>query len=180
VKKRLGQIKAVEDTLELRMLHDARKRLHEAGYQAYEISNYALPGRECRHNLIYWHGEDYIGLGPSAASHVRGTRWKNRPHLGEWEQAIDSGKLPAAEVETLTPEQRAGELAMLMLRLAEGLKYSAFAAKTGFDARIVYEPQIRQLHRCGLLEVDEGGFRLSERGLDVADSIAAQFVAAPA
>jgi oxygen-independent coproporphyrinogen-3 oxidase len=117
------------------MFHHTRRRLAAAGRPAYEVSNYALPGAECRHNLTYWRGDDYVALGPSGASHVRGTRWKNRPHLGEWEQAVAAGRLPSADVEHLSPAHRAGELAMLRLRLAAGIDFADFAARTGFDAR---------------------------------------------
>src|SRR5438067_4597041 len=113
VGKRLGQFVAAEELLELEMMRYARRRLSEAGLSAYEISNYARPGEECRHNLVYWTGGSYIGLGPSAASHVQGWRWRNRPHLGEWESAVGAGDLPAIEVEQLSASQRAGELAWL-------------------------------------------------------------------
>src|SRR3712207_7280474 len=77
VKKRLGHFEPVTEELELEMLHHARSRLAAAGYRGYEVSNYALPGEACRHNLVYWTGGNYIGLGPSAASHVEGWRWRN-------------------------------------------------------------------------------------------------------
>src|SRR5207302_3383448 len=118
VRKRLGLLHAAEESLELDMLHHARRRLAETGRPAYEISNYATPGEECRHNLVYWTGGNYLGLGPSAASHLGGWRWRNRPHLGEWEQAVSEGRLPATDIEKLSPPRRAGELAMLMLRLS--------------------------------------------------------------
>src|SRR5437762_2180173 len=118
------------------MLLHSRQRLAQAGLPAYEISNHAVIGEECRHNLCYWTGGNYIGVGPSAASHVRGTRWKNRPHLGEWERAINANHLPAAEIETLAPAERAGELAMLLLRLTRGPNFADFSARTGRDAHI--------------------------------------------
>src|SRR5439155_15790040 len=93
------------------------------GYYPYEISNYARVDEECRHNLLYWNGGSYVGLGPSAASHVQGWRWKNRPHLGEWESAVEGGGVPTADVEELLPAQRAGELIMLQLRLASGVRF---------------------------------------------------------
>jgi oxygen-independent coproporphyrinogen-3 oxidase len=158
------------------MLWWARNRLAELKLPAYEISNYAAPGEECRHNLHYWMGGSYIGLGPSAASHVHGTRFKNRPHLGEWEDAIAGGKLPATDVETLSSAQRAGELAMLMLRLTRGLNSDAFTARTGQDARRLFAPQIEQLSRARLLLVDEHRIALSDSGINVADAIAAEFV----
>src|SRR4029078_3206215 len=134
VKRRLGLLQQAHEQLELRMLHHTRRTLLVSGLFPYEISNYATPGEECRHNLLYWSGGSYVGLGPSAASHVEGTRFKNRPHLGEWESAIDAGHLPAQDVETLSPEQRRGELVMLMLRLARGVSYAEYSARTGTDA----------------------------------------------
>src|SRR5256714_794115 len=116
VKKRLGTIRAVEDEIELEMLHHTRRRLNEAGFSPYEISNYAKRGEECRHNLLYWNGGSYLGLGPAAASHVEGHRWRNRPHLGEWELAVGENQLPAVDVEHLGAAGRASELIMLQLR----------------------------------------------------------------
>jgi oxygen-independent coproporphyrinogen-3 oxidase len=176
VKKRLGQVQPAEDSVELEMLHHTRKTLTLAGLPPYEISNYAAPGEECRHNLLYWHGGSYVGLGPSAASHVEGHRFKNRPHLGEWEQAIDAGNLPAMDVEILTPLQRAGELSMLELRLSAGVVYSEYAGRSGFDARSLYAEQIDRLSKLGLIVVNDRGFRLSDAGLNVADAIALEFL----
>jgi oxygen-independent coproporphyrinogen-3 oxidase len=140
------------------------------------VSNFATSGEECRHNLNYWLGGNYIGLGPSAASHVSGWRWRNRPHLGEWETAIDDGALPACEVETLTPERRAGELAMLMLRLERGIRFDHFAARTGMDVRTTFSDEIERLTRPGLIEVTEETVRLTRAGLNVADAVAAEFL----
>lgn len=108
VRRRLGLVSAIDPDLEIEMLQNTRSRLAAAGLQAYEISNYSRPGQECRHNLHYWMGGDYLALGPSGASHVQGTRWRNRPHLGEWETAVDAEQLPATDIETLTPRQRRG------------------------------------------------------------------------
>jgi oxygen-independent coproporphyrinogen-3 oxidase len=177
VKKRLGHFKAAEDELELKMMHHTRQRLAEMNCPAYEISNYAAAGEECQHNLLYWDGGNYLGLGPSAASHVEGHRFKNRPHLGEWETAIDRGELPASDVEILSPRQRAGERVMLRLRLTGGLNFADFSARSGLDARSVYADQIDRLHALGLLEVDDQAFRLSAAGLNVADAVAGEFLA---
>ena len=178
VKKRLGTLIPTKDESELEMLWWTRNSLTEVRLPPYEISNYAAPGEECRHNLHYWLGGSYIGLGPSGASHVHGTRFKNRPHLGEWELAIERGELPATDVETLSSAQRAGELAMLMLRLTRGLNFEAFAARTGRDARRLFAPQIEQLSRAKLLLVDEQRIALADAGINVADAIAAEFLLA--
>jgi oxygen-independent coproporphyrinogen-3 oxidase len=178
VRKRLGQFKATDDEIELEMMHHARRRLSDAGLRAYEISNYATPGEECRHNLLYWSGDSYIGLGPSAASHVQGVRFKNRPHLGEWENAIESDELPASDIEALSPRARADELVMLRLRLADGLNFSDFSARTGLDARAIYREPIVRLTKLGLIEADNTRVRLSDIGLNVADAVAGEFISA--
>jgi oxygen-independent coproporphyrinogen-3 oxidase len=179
VKKRLGLLQQAEDALELEMLHHTRARLAHVNKPAYEISNYAIAGEECRHNLLYWNGGSYAALGPSASSHVHGTRWKNRPHLGEWENAVASDQLPATDVETLTPAQRAGELAMLQLRLSAGLSFDAFSAQTGCDARAVFADQLDRFSKLQMIQVDDRGFRLSDKGLNVADAIASEFLVIP-
>jgi coproporphyrinogen III oxidase-like Fe-S oxidoreductase len=109
---------------------------------------------------------------------VEGHRWKNRPHLGEWESAIEAGQLPATEVESLTDLHRAGELAMLLLRLAPGIEYAEFQRRSGFDARELFADPIDRFSRQGLLRADAEGVRLTEVGVNVADALAAEFLAA--
>ena len=176
VRLRLGHFSAAGEAIELEMLHHTRDRLRSLGMPPYEVSNFAAPGQECRHNLNYWTGGDYLALGPSGASHVQGVRWKNRPHLGEWENAIDAGDLPAVEVESLTPRQRAGELAMLMLRLENGLNFGDFTARLGIDARELFVEQIDKLLRLKMLEISPTALRLTPTGLNVADAVAAEFL----
>jgi oxygen-independent coproporphyrinogen-3 oxidase len=176
VKKRMGMVTGAEESLELEMLHYTRQRLAEAGLSAYEISNFAIAGEECRHNLMYWRGKDYVGLGPSAASHVSGWRWKNRGHLGEWEKAVDAGEIPAIDVEVLDPTRRARELAMLMLRLREGIEFVPFKNKTGHDAKALFADTISRYTSAGLLDCNEHCVKLTQRGIAVADAIAAELL----
>lgn len=176
VKKRLGRITAVQETIELAMLHHTRRYLSAAGLNAYEVSNYARTGKVCQHNIAYWHGDDYIALGPSGASHVQGRRWKNRGHLGGWERAIDNRTLPVDQYEHLSPSARAGELAMLLLRLEEGLSFSLFQQRTGLDARAIYASQIDALTQAGLLNCTDQHLSFTETGLNVIDAIAAEFI----
>jgi oxygen-independent coproporphyrinogen-3 oxidase len=176
VRRRLGHFVPAEDSLELEMMRHARYRLATAGLDAYEISNYARPGEPCRHNLLYWTGGNYVGLGPSAASHVEGRRWKNRPHLGEWERAVAADQLPIAEFEHLSEAQRRGEWVMLRLRLAQGVSFAEYADRWGGDARDVYADELRRLSAPGLLQVTQERFVLSESGLAVADAVAAEFL----
>ena len=176
VRKRLGQFQALAEETELAMLRHTRRRLRERGLVAYEISNYSAPEQECRHNLGYWMGGNYIGLGPSAASHVAGHRWRNRPHLGLWEQAIDQGAMPATDYEILGPRRRAGELAMLMLRLGDGIQFADFSDRSGFDARELFADPIARFEKPGLLSVSRESIRLTERGVELADALASHFL----
>jgi oxygen-independent coproporphyrinogen III oxidase len=178
VKKRQGLLKTVEEEAELDMFRHARRRLTEAGLPAYEISNYAQLGHECQHNLVYWSGGNYLSLGPSAASHIGGVRWRNRPHLAEWERAIESQTLPAIDIERLTPLRRAGELAWLMLRLERGLNFADFTDRTGLDARTHFSDPLARFVPAGLLRIDPDAVRLTARGLELADALASEFLAA--
>ena len=175
VKQRLGRIVEADESIELQMLLAAHETLAAIGCPAYEISNYASAGQECQHNLQYWRGENYLGIGPSAASHIQGTRFKNRSHLGEWESAIDRGELPAVDVETLSTEQREGEYMMLGLRLAEGVSAAAFALKFGRSLTDRFSEQLEELLRLGLI-VTGPRVCLTGKGLPVADAIAAEFL----
>jgi oxygen-independent coproporphyrinogen-3 oxidase len=176
VRRRLGHFQPAEETTELEMLRQTRRRLTAASLPAYEISNYAKPGRQCQHNLIYWNGENYLGIGPSAASHLSGWRWKNLGHLGQWETAMESGHPPTSEFEQLSPRRRAGELAMLQLRLTRGIDFSDFHNRSGYDARVLFADVSKRLTRAGLIECTDTGIHLTESGLPVADGIAAEFL----
>lgn len=176
VKKRLGVLRATEESIEVAMFRRARERLSAAGLEAYEISNFATPGEACRHNLVYWTGGSYIGLGPSAASHVEGLRWRNRPHLGEWEDAVEAGRVPATDVETLTPDHRARELAMLMLRLSAGLDFQLLQTRTGIDYHALFADPLDRLHKLGFLEQTSSGVRIADASLHLADAIASEFL----
>lgn len=176
VKKRMGTIQAIEESLELEMLRETRLRLRSENLPPYEISNFASPGEECRHNLLYWDGGSYIGLGPSASSHVHGSRWKNRGHLGDWERAVDANELPITDAETLEHSRRLREHAMLRLRLADGINRADFAARWNVDPITVFEDPITRYSRANLLSVTSDAIVLTEEGIAVADAIAAEFL----
>ncbi len=170
VRKRLGQFTPSTDELELQMYKQARDSLAAAGIEWYEISNYARAGQECRHNLIYWTGGNYIGLGPSAASHVDGHRFKNLPHLREWEQAVPTGQLPVVEHELLSPGQRISERILLQLRLRCGIDLNTLEIDA--DERAAWVERITPLARKRLISITPTHVHLLDAGLAVADAVA--------
>ena len=147
-----------------------------AGYRRYEISNFARPGRECRHNLGYWRNEPYVGVGCGAASYVGGVRWKNEPLVEPYADSIRRGKAPLVERETLSPEERLGETIFLGLRLREGVERSRLLRETGLDLEKTRAEALRQQREAGLIEYDGERLRLTSRGLLLADGVAAAFL----
>ncbi len=118
---RKGALDLVETEVEQQFLTQAADALACAGYDHYEISNWAKPGYACRHNLRYWTGQDYIGLGPSAQSYVSGCRFGNVADLGQYCRQLEHGELPVAEREHLSIAQQVKERVVFGLRLLEGV-----------------------------------------------------------
>ena len=171
-----GRIARVDPDLEADLYELTIDTLAAAGYQQYEISSFARPGAECRHNLTYWHNQPYLGIGPSAAGLVGGVRYKNVADTAEYVRAIRSGRSPRCEEERLTPKQRAGEMAMLALRLTEGLNRRGFAARFGQDPVDFFAHAAERHLRDGLLEVTATAIRLTRAGRLLADTVIADFL----
>jgi oxygen-independent coproporphyrinogen-3 oxidase len=141
--------------------------LSAAGYEQYEISNYAKPGRECGHNLAYWEGADYLGLGPSAWSTVGERRWQNVPDTAAYVRAVQAGVRPIRDEEALPPETREAEKIAFGLRMNAGIDPARLSERRGFVAGLREE---------GLLEDHGPRVRLTERGRLLADEIAAELM----
>jgi oxygen-independent coproporphyrinogen III oxidase len=176
-----GQVTPVDQDLEADMYEAAIDRLAAAGYAQYEISNFARPGQQCRHNLVYWANEPYIGIGPSAAGYLGGERYKNVADLAEYVRRVEGGADPRAEMERLPEERSAGETVMLALRTTAGLSRARFAERFGQDP-VAYFAQrdggsaISENVADGLLEVTTDAIRLTRRGLLLANKVMADFL----
>ncbi len=172
-----GAWPAVSDDDALAQFQRVRAALTEGGFEHYEISNFATPGEECRHNLLYWSGGEYLGLGPAAHSHWGGARWGNPPDLDAWASALEAGRSPRAFEERLEPAARARETLVFGLRRLAGVRRAEFRAHTGFDYEELRGPEIRGLLERGLLErTPDDGLRLSDAALFVSDSVFAELV----
>jgi oxygen-independent coproporphyrinogen III oxidase len=171
-----GLVERTDPDLEADLYEAAIDTLAAAGYAQYEISNFARPGAECRHNLVYWHNQPYLGIGPAAAGFVDGLRYKNVPDIAQYVHAIQAGQSAHAEEECLPPERRARETAMLALRLAEGLNRRSFADRFGDDPAIFFAAAIEKHARAGLLELTPTAIRLTRPGRPLADTVIADFL----
>ena len=141
--------------------------LSAAGYGQYEISNYARPGRECRHNLAYWEGADYLGLGPSAWSTIGERRWQNVPDTAAYVQAVQAGVRPLRNEESLPATTREAEKIAFGLRMNAGIDPARLAERHDL---------ITGLREEGLLEDHGPRVRLTPRGRLLADEIAAELM----
>ncbi len=171
-----GRVTRVDTDVEAEMYETTIDFLAAAGFEQYEISNFARPGEACRHNLACWHNRPYVGIGPSAAGLVDGTRYKNVPDTAEWSRALSEGRSPWIEREVLEPDQSARETMMLGLRLIEGVERAEFAERFGKDPAVLFSDAIARHVELGLLCIDERSIRLTRRGLLLADSVMADFV----
>lgn len=157
--------------------------LMEAGYHWYEVSNFAKPGYECRHNIGYWKRADYLGIGIGAASLIDNVRYANVRDLEEyckeceslWEE-LNIRKTLCSSTEPVTREEQMEEFMFLGLRMTEGVSRAEFEQYFGTTIEAVYGDVLRQLQKEGLLMKQEGRICLTERGMDVNNYVVEQFM----
>ncbi len=169
-----GEVAPVDEELELEMFWLAEEVLGRAGLRRYEISNFAVPGEECRHNLIYWRGGEYLGLGAGAHSFVEGWRRANVSSPEEYIAAVRRGKAEAF-CERPTEREQLEERVMLGLRLTEGVACAEVVRGLGRELREEFARRAEELERLGLVEIYAGRIKLTHRGLPVADSVVETF-----
>lgn len=154
-----------------------------AGLVQYEVANWArdvampetgseVPARACRHNVNYWRGGSFYGLGPSATSYVRGVRTKAWPAIGRYCADLARGERSIESSECLAPLARAGETAAFGLRMRAGWPFAEFQRVTGFDLRTEWRGEMQEMVARGWGSWTEDRFRLTERGLRFADQAA--------
>ena len=162
---------APDESLQIAMDQTAQELLAEAGYQQYEISNYAKPGYACRHNLLYWTDGDYLGLGPSAQSFVEGVRFGKTANLTAYQSALAHGQLPIEESKPLTEEERLRDAVIFGLRLVQGVPTRQLREHA---ANFGHRKTLADLKGKRLIEEDGERSRLSAQGRLHADTIAEQ------
>jgi oxygen-independent coproporphyrinogen III oxidase len=172
-----GRVEPVDEETERTMYEWTIERLGAAGLDMYEISNFAVPGHESRHNLAYWSNDAYFGFGVGAARYLRGVRSVNTRDINAYLRRIESGMPATGPTEELSAEDRARETAILMLRRTRcGIERSDFELRTGFDLDSLALDTITRYQMRGLLEDNGRRVRLSHEGLFVADQILCDFL----
>ena len=162
-----------DEETERRMQEIALKRAETAGLHRYEISNYALEGCECRHNLGYWTGTEYLGLGLGAASLLEGKRFSNLRNIEEY--INKDSKVDTATVEHLSQKDLMAEFMILGLRLTEGVSAVEFEQRFGSSVDAVYGPVLKKYCELGLLKTGER-IALTKKGLDLSNTVMCEFL----
>lgn len=166
---RQGKLVVPDDDATADMYEMARDALVAAGYEHYEISNWARreASRDLRgqHNLRYWLNQPYLGLGAGAHSCFGGRRWSNVRHPAEYARRVEAGESPEAESEGIPPDLEMAETVILGLRLVAGVDRASFRRRFGLDLADRYREPIADLVRLGLVDLTDAALRLTPRGL---------------
>ncbi len=173
-----GLVKPVSENLDRQMYEAVIDMLAAAGFEHYEISNFAKPHKQCRHNLTYWNNEEYIGIGPSATSHLQRRRITNIRDIHDYCKAVEAGKAPVEECIESDERNFACETAVLGLRKICGLNLAKFHERTGFDALKMFAEPVKKYRQLNLIEVSNGRLKLTRAALPIANSILCDFAGA--
>lgn len=178
-KLELGRLDAIDEDLETEMQMLTWSMLEQRGFSRYEVSNFAKPGAECRHNLAYWRQHEWLAAGPSASGHSNGWRWKNIPRLTDWINSVNAtgGWCSVTDLEPPDPLRALAERIMTGLRLREGLDYDRLLADAeAIGAAQTLGQEIRRHADRGDLVVHDGQLVLNAQGWLFADGIASSLM----
>ena len=174
-----GELHCADEELDRAMYQTAMDDLAAAGFEHYEVSNFAKPGKRCRHNEAYWLGDEYYAAGPGAARYLNGVRSTNHRSTTTYINRLSAGKSPWAESEQLSPRERALEVLVFALRRIEGVQRSWFQHKTGIGLDTLIGPVLPPLIASNLILDEQKRIRLTREGLFVSDAIFSRFLRSP-
>lgn len=171
-----GKLPAINEELEREMYYWAIERLKDSGLIHYEISNFAKPGFQCRHNLKYWTDKPYVGFGAAAHSYMNDVRYSNIENPVEYIKRINEGKSPVAASENIGSCEKLSERFILGLRLIEGVDLKQLEQEFGSEALKKYDKRIKMLMNKNLLCLENGMLKLTKAGLDFANLVWLEFI----
>lgn len=165
-----------EEETDRAMYAYTKERLVQAGYERYEISNYAKPGFESRHNSSYWVGTEYVGVGLGASSLFTNARYHNETDLTAYMETIEAGQDVRREIERLVLEEQMEEFMILGLRMMKGVSRQEFQKRFGKAIETVYGSALNKLEKQGLLIKEGDRITLTENGIDVSNQVFVEFI----
>lgn len=173
---RQGRLELPDQEEEGQMFEETIKAMEKAGRKQYEVSNFALPGHESKHNTVYWHNQHYFGFGAGASGYLGNRRYKNYGPIQHYLKPLRQGILPVMENEVLTRENQMEEEMFLGLRLKEGVSFQRFQEKFQCSLESVYGDVLSTEAKAGHLVVENGSVRLTAQGLLIGNDIFEKFL----
>ena len=173
-KQENGLLDLPDEDTEREIYYYTKEFLEKCGYRRYEISNYALPGFECQHNIGYWKRDDYLGLGLNSSSLVDNVRWKNTEDLASYIGVPVSRIIQ--EEHPLSHNEQMEEYMFLGLRMTDGISKQDFFNNFGQDFDFTYGEVVMSLKEKGLIEEKEGRIFLTEKGVDISNQVLSEFL----
>ena len=166
----------LDENTDIEMYEYTINYLKSHGYNQYEISNYAKDNFECKHNVLYWKCEEYVGIGASASGYFNGIRYNNICELDNYEKMILEGEKPIEWEEKLSIKDEIEESIFLGLRMNEGIQISDFKEKYNFDFEKEYKNEIEKLSKMELIEIDNNRMKLTQKGREISNSVFVEFI----
>lgn len=173
-----GWFRETDEDLQFEMYSYVQDALQAAGYEHYEVSNFAKPGFESRHNLTYWNAEEYYGVGLGAHGYVAGSRYGNTRSINKYIALLEQGERPIASEEQLSQQAQMEEFVFLGLRKREGIDPAEFGRRFNSPFEEIYGDIVADFIAAGKLEVVGGRIRLAEEGIFVSNEVLQAFLLA--
>lgn len=174
-KMRRGKLNLPTEDLEAEMFDYILDQMKGAGFDHYEIANFARPGFESKHNLVYWDNDEYFGCGAGASGYLNGIRYRNRGPIQHYLKAVSEGNARLSE-EVLTKNEQMEEEFFLGLRKKSGVSLSRFEKKFETSFENIYGQVVRDLTSEGLVQLDGDRLRMTQKGLFLGDTVAERFI----
>ena len=171
-----NEFEMIDENTDMQMYNYTINYLKENGYNQYEISNYAKEGLECKHNIIYWKCDHYIGIGPGASGYLNNYRYNNVEDLQDYHEKLNKNERPIENIEKLSLEDEIQEKIFMGLRMNEGIRFGDFKKQFNIDFKEKYGNQIRELKEKGLINESIAGFSLTQRGREISNSVFVEFI----
>lgn len=164
-----------EDT-DIEMYNYTINKLKENGYNQYEISNYSKEYKECKHNIIYWKCDNYLGLGPGASGYIGDIRYNNISDLNEYNHKISQNIKPIEEETILSEKDKIEEFIFMGLRMNEGISLKVFKERFSISIEDIYKEPIEKLIDSKLLELDKDNLKLTQKGREISNTVFIEFI----
>lgn len=170
------EFELIDEDTDINLYNYTINYLRSKGYEQYEISNYARDNKECKHNILYWKCDPYIGLGPGASGYLNNIRYNNVEGLNDYHEIINNNKKPIEHVEYLSDDDKIQEKVFMGLRMNEGIKYEDFKKQFNIDFKDKYKRQIVELTNRNLLKESKEGIKLTQKGREISNSVFVEFI----